>query len=184
MVKVSHIAGVKMVEIGVDGLSRPVPAKALSEADRAEWQIAPSAWEWVTHTLATRGIVVSCDRFANRANRVCSRFCSLQLEPGALSPPDCFTHNWATESGWNWAFPPLKEVSRVLRLVQQQRARAIVLVPDWRMHWHSRATAMAQEIILFEGPGPFFRRLRDGQWQTVEKFVFRPKLLIIDESRC
>ena len=66
--------------------------------------------------------------------------------------------------------------------MQQQRAKAIVLVPDWRMHWHSKATAMAKEVILFEGPGPFFRRLRDGQWQTVEKFVFRPKLLVVDMS--
>ena len=66
--------------------------------------------------------------------------------------------------------------------MQQQRAKAIVLVPDWRMHWHSKAIAMAKEVILFEGHGPFFRRLRDGQWQTVEKFVFRPKLLVIDKS--
>ena len=183
VVKVCHIAGVIMVDNGVDGLSRPTPPKALSEADRYEWQLAPEAWQWVKRELASRGIVVSCDRFATRANRVCSRFCSLQLEPGALSPPDCFTHNWAEEAGWNWAFPPLRDIGRILGLVRQQGARAVVLVPDWRMHWHSNAVSMAKEVIPLTGPGPFFRRLRDGEWQTVQKFVFRPKLLVLDESR-
>lgn len=180
LVKICHIAGVQMIENGVDGLSRPTPARALSEADRAEWQIHPATWLGVKKALAARGITISCDRFASRANRVCNRFCSLQLEPGALAPPDCFAHNWAAESGWNWAFPPLREISRVLSLVQQQKAKAVVLVPDWRMHWHSKAVDMAREVILLEGPGPFFRRLRDGQWQTIESFVFRPKLLILD----
>ena len=58
-----------------------------------------------------------------------------------------------------------------------------MLVPDWRMHWHSNAVSMAKEVIPLRGPGPFFRRLRDGEWQTVQKFVFRPKLLVLDESR-
>ena len=172
-----------MVANGVDGLSRPTPPKVLSELDRAEWQLTPDAWQWVVTQLRARGIELSCDRFASRANRLCSRFCSLQVEPGALSPPDCFTHDWATERGWNWAFPPLRDISRVLGLVSQQRARAVLLVPDWRMHWHTRAVELATAVIPFQGDGPFFRRLRDGEWQEVERFVFRPKLLVIDASR-
>ena len=183
LVKVCHIAGVEMVANGVDGLSRPTPPKVLSELDRAEWQLTPDSWQWVVTQLRARGIELSCDRFASRANRLCSRFCSLQVEPGALSPPDCFTHDWATERGWNWAFPPLRDISRVLGLVSQQRARAVLLVPDWRMHWHTRAVELATAVIPFQGDGPFFRRLRDGEWQEVERFVFRPKLLVVDASR-
>ena len=183
LVKVCHIAGVEMVANGVDGLSRPTPPKVLSELDRAEWRLTPDSWQWVVTQLRARGIELSCDRFASRANRLCSRFCSLQVEPGALSPPDCFTHDWATERGWNWAFPPLRDISRVLGLVSQQRARAVLLVPDWRMHWHTRAVELATAVIPFQGDGPFFRRLRDGEWQEVERFVFRPKLLVIDASR-
>ena len=38
------------------------------------------------------------------------------------------------------------------------------------------------EVVSAPGGGPFFRRMRDGQWQVVEAFVFRPLLLIIDAS--
>ena len=41
---------------------------------------------------------------------------------------------------------------------------------------------LAGSVIPITGPGPFFRRLRDGQWQEVDSFVFRPLLLIIDAS--
>ena len=125
---------------------------------------------------------MSCDRFASRANRLCERFCSAQSEPGALHPPNCLAHDWAAEEGWNWAYPPLREISKVLHLVAQQRARAVVLVPDWRMYWYGRAMKLAGSVIPITGPGPFFRRLRDGQWQEVDSFVCRPLLLIIDAS--
>ena len=130
--------------------------------------------------LRVRGIELSCDRFASRANRLCERFCSLQLEPGALTPPNCLVHNWAEERGWNWAFPPLRDISKVLQLVVQQHARAVVLVPEWRMYWYTTAMRVATSVVPIPGSGPFFRRLRDGQWQEVGSFVFRPLLLIID----
>ena len=182
LIEVSHIAGVAMVACGVDGISRPTPPKALSEPDRAEWQLTPEFWQWVQSCMRTRGIRFSCDRFASRANCLCARFCSQQLEPGALQPPNCFAHDWAAEEGWNWAFPPLREISRTIALVQQQHARAVLLVPDWRMHWHAKAMRTAREVVAAPGGGPFFRRMRDGQWQVVEAFVFRPLLLIIDAS--
>ena len=182
LVGVSHIAGTEMVENGVDGLSRPSPPKSLSEWDRAEWQLTPACWQWVVRALGSRGISLSCDRFASRANRLCERFCSAQSEPGALHPPNCLAHDWAADEGWNWAYPPLREISKVLHLVAQQRARAVVLVPDWRMYWYGSAMKLAGSVIPITGPGPFFRRLRDGQWQEVDSFVFRPLLLIIDAS--
>ena len=171
-----------MVRSGVDGLSRPAPARALSERDRAEWQLTPNCWSWVVDTLRRQGIELSCDRFASRANRLCERFCSLQLEPGALTPPNCLAHDWSKEKGWNWAFPPLTVISKVLQLVVQQQARAVVLVPEWRMHWYTTAMRVATSVVPITGQGPFFRRLRDGQWQEVEKFVFRPLLLVVDAS--
>ena len=182
LASVSHLAGVEMVRSGVDGLSRPAPARALSERDRAEWQLTPNCWSWVVDTLRRQGIELSCDRFASRANRLCERFCSLQLEPGALTPPNCLAHDWSKEKGWNWAFPPLTVISKVLQLVVQQQARAVVLVPEWRMHWYTTAMRVATSVVPITGPGPFFRRLRDGQWQEVEKFVFRPLLLVVDAS--
>ena len=185
-----HISGVEMVRIGVDGLSRPPLPKPLSEADRFEWQVTPARWAWITASLAEMGIVLTCDRFACRANCLLPRFCSLTQEPGALSPPNAFTHDWSAEVGWNWAFPPLREVPRVLALLREQRARAVLLVPDWQQHWsalaqqmaHSKPGARAQGVIRLDGDQPFFRCRRNGQWQEVEKFLFQPLLLLIDCS--
>jgi len=183
LARICHIKGVEMVEEGVDGISRPPTPKALSEADRFEWQITPAWWQWIVAQLQARGIALSCDRFASRANAMLPRFCSLQDEPGALAPPNAFTHDWSAESAWNWAFPPLRDIPKVLDLTREQRARVVLLVPDWKMVWYARATQQAWEVLPLEGEGPFFRRLRDGEWQEVEKFLFKPLLLIVDGTR-
>ena len=172
-----------MVSIGVDGLSRPALPKPLSEADRAEWQLTPQSWAWVVHKLEELGVTLTCDRFASRANARLKRFCSLREEPGALAPPNAFAHDWAAESGWNWAFPPMRAIPRVIALLREQRARAVVLIPDWKMHWFAAAVSAAHTTIAFEGDGPFFQRRRDQEWQSVDRFLFRPLLLVIDGSR-
>ena len=56
-------------------------------------------------------------------------------------------------------------------------------MPDWKMVWYARAMQAAHEVIALEGEGPFFRRLQDGQWQNVDKFLFRPLVLIVDGTR-
>jgi hypothetical protein len=179
---ICHISGVEMVRCGVDGLSRPVAPKPLSELDRLDWQLTPEWWQWTTASLARFGVVLSCDRFASRANALLRRFCSVRAEPGALSPPNAFVHDWARETGWNWAFPPMRDIPRVMALLREQRARAVVLVPDWKMHWFASATHAAKRVLPLEGQGPFFRRLRDGEWETVHSFLFRPLLLLVDWS--
>ena len=172
-----------MVRVGVDGLSRPGLPKPLSEADRFEWQLTPGRWAWVRALMACRGIELTCDRFACRANTLLRRFCSLREEPGALHPPNAFVHDWSSEAGWNWAFPPLREIARVIALVKEQRARAVILVPDWQQHWSGAASRAATEVVRLPGDEPFFRCLRDGQWHDVTSFLFRPKLLLVDGSR-
>ena len=79
--------------------------------------------------------------------------------------------------------PPLRDIPKVLDLTREQRARVVLLVPDWKMVWYARATQQAWEVLPLEGEGPFFRRLRDGEWQEVEKFLFKPLLLIVDGTR-
>ena len=84
----------------------------------------------------------------------------------------------------------MREVPRVLALLREQRARAVLLVPDWQQHWSALAQQMAhrkpgtraQGVIRLDGDQPFFRCRRNGQWQEVEKFLFQPLLLIIDCS--
>ena len=92
LARVCHIKGTEMVAVGVDGISRPPNPKALSEADRMEWQVEPGWWQWIVEQLGARDISLSCDRFACRANALLDRFCSLREEPGALFPPNAFTH--------------------------------------------------------------------------------------------
>ena len=76
----------------------------------------------------------------------------------------------------------MRAIPRVLALVREQRARVVMLIPDWKMHWFAAVVSAAQETIYFEGDEPFFRRRRDEQWQSVHRFLFRPMLVVIDAS--
>ena len=67
-------------------------------------------------------VSVSWRRFACGAITWLRRFCSLREELGALRPPIAFVHGGSSEAGWNWALLPLREVARVVALVQAQRA--------------------------------------------------------------
>ena len=90
--EVGHISGVEMVKVGVDGLSRPIVPKALSEADRADWRVAPELWCRIVNSMYP--LEFTCDRFASRANALYSFLCShifgccdLPDRPAASSDP-------------------------------------------------------------------------------------------------
>ena len=182
IVAVGHISGQEMVRVGVDGLSRPVEPKALSEADRAGWQLMPHIWQEVRD--AVHPVEFSCDRFACRADALLPRFNSLQVEPGALLPPNALVHDWRVDAQgrpeFNWAFPPLRHVASVFHLVRQQGAWACMLIPDWCREWYPAIMREAVWVWPLAGAGPFFRRLRGGEWQPVEQNLFRPLIVLLD----
>jgi hypothetical protein len=181
--EVGHISGVEMVRVGVDGLSRPIVPKALSEADRADWRVAPELWCRIVNSMYP--LEFTCDRFASRANALLPRFCSLTTEPGALTPPNALAHDWRSngEGGgleMNWAFPPLRLVPDVITLLRQQRARACLLVPDWCREWYPAVVEEATWLWVVHGSGPSFQRQRDGQWEDVQQNLFKPLVVLMD----
>jgi hypothetical protein len=181
--EVGHISGVEMVKVGVDGLSRPIVPKALSEADRADWRVAPELWCRIVNSMYP--LEFTCDRFASRANALLPRFCSLTTEPGALTPPNALAHDWRSngEGGgleMNWAFPPLRLVPDVITLLRQQRARACLLVPDWCREWYPAVVEEATWLWVVHGSGPSFQRQRDGQWEDVQQNLFKPLVVLMD----
>ena len=170
-----------MIRVGVDGLSRPIVPKALSEADREGWRVSPWLWERIQWSVSP--LAFTCDRFASRANALLTRFCSLEVEPGALHPPNALVHDWRGDTRLlelNWAFPPLRLVPSVLALLRQQRARACILVPDWCREWYPAVISEASWLWVEDGPGPFFQRQREGQWQDVVQNLFKPLIVFLD----
>ena len=71
IVGIVHIAGTRMVEEGVDDLSRPKKAVFGSERDREHWALTEEVFgllqAWV-------GGPFSFDRFASQVNKKCERF--------------------------------------------------------------------------------------------------------------
>ena len=181
---VSHISGIEMVRIGVDGLSSAVAPPHLSEGDREGWRMAPHVWQWIEWYAPHP---FTCDRFASRANTLLPRFCSLSTEPGALLPPNAMAHNWREnehgELEMNWAFPPLRLVSKVLHLIREQKARACVLVPDWAREWFPSVMAEAQWVWRLTDLQPHFLRRVGEDWQEVQQSMFVPMVVYFDFTK-
>jgi hypothetical protein len=114
----------QMLTTGVDGLSRWVDS-----SDRT----------WARITAWASGLQV--DRFAAVDNHRLPRWCSRWAQPGT-EHVDALTADWrATRS---YACPPLSLVSATVALLQQQRAPAVLVVPQWTDRaWWSGLAAMA-----------------------------------------
>ena len=117
-------------------------------------------------------------------NTLLPRFCSLSAEPGALLPPNALAHNWREDAHgeleMNWAFPPLRLVSKVLRLIREQKARACVLVPDWAREWFPAIVAEAQWVWRLADLQPHFLRRVGEEWQEVQQSMFVPMVVYLD----
>ena len=181
------IPGVEMVACGVDGLSRPAPPLPLSSRDHAEWRLAPAWFRWLEQQLIYRcGIpALTCDRFASRTSAQLPRFCSRGCELGALSPPSAFAHAWCTAPDgspeYNYAFPPAALAARVMQFAIQQRCWAVVVAPHWVRMWYPALLSSASLALDFPGEG-HFERLQGGEWQLVERRLFRPVAFVFAQA--
>ncbi|XP_071576800.1 uncharacterized protein [Temnothorax nylanderi] len=68
------------------------------------------------------------DLFATRTNTKCERYVSWSRDPGSIAV-DAFTIDWSQY--FFYAFPPFAIILRVLRKIQDDGARGIVVVPHW-----------------------------------------------------
>ena len=112
----AHIPGVDNTD--ADGESRKINMDA-------EWQINPGVLKDVFDSFQ---FCPSIDLFASRINKQLERFASFWPDPEA-SIIDAFSVSWHNESFY--AFPPFSIIARVLQKVVRDKAKGVIIVPDW-----------------------------------------------------
>ena len=108
-----------------------VPSESNVEADfesrvvdSDDWRVGLSVFReaerrWGPHTV---------DRFASEHNTFLPRFNASRWCPG-VEAVDAWAEVWSEEN--NWAVPPLSRAGAVLALVEEQKACATVVLPNW-----------------------------------------------------
>lgn len=90
-----------------------------------EWELAPELYHAILNEFGRPEI----DFFTSRINSKCQTFCSWHKDPAALCV-DAFTLDWKKYDFY--AFPPFALLLRVLKKIQSDQARGILVVPDWK----------------------------------------------------
>lgn len=106
--------------------SKENPADEGSRLDNidTEWELAPYAFKLICNNFGPPNI----DLFASRANKKCNTFCSWDRDPDAYLI-NAMTLNW---SNFFWyAFPPFALIAKVLKKVNEEGSRGIIIVPYW-----------------------------------------------------
>jgi hypothetical protein len=70
----------------------------------------------------------SVDLFATSHTKKCTKFYSWYPDPECAGV-DAFSHKWEEHF---YAFPPFSLIPRVLRKIQDDKSRGIIIVPDWK----------------------------------------------------
>ena len=187
VVQVSHISGSLMISAGVDALSRPYRFARGGEADRDDWRLLSTVFEWVQGVdLQQFGSHLTIGRMASRANTRLARFCSVSSVDPDAEGFSAFAGSWfANEMGreFNYCFPPFAFISRVLQHIRQYKALAAVVVPMWPSQcWWREMFSMMVSWYYLPTNQPF-ERVKDGEWMQVTSMSFTPILVLLDGSQ-
>ena len=120
------------------------------------------------------------DLFAHCLNNKCARFWALpgKLQKGAEAL-DAFANDRNWKQGLPYIFPPVQIIDRVLRKLQDEHIRALLVVPKWTGRpWWGLFRPMAK-VVLELGktddvliPGP-------AMTQSTSKKLLPPGLLLM-----
>ena len=136
---------------------------------------------WKTQTYAVRfgvlkqvvdklnGGTPTVDAFANYENARFSRYWGLG---------GCAENSWDQDWGKErllWCNPPYSDLARVFEKIQQDKAKAIVVVPDWRdQEWSAKMWAITKKSyrfpagsLVFELPGKEVPPTKWGVWAVL-----------------
>ena len=109
-----------------------IPGKENFEADEAsrvfddntEWSIRNDIFDSICSEFGKPTI----DLFASRLNHKNDRYISLEADPGAIFN-DAFLYDWGND--YIYAFPPFSVIRMVVSKCIQDRAKGILIIPDW-----------------------------------------------------
>jgi hypothetical protein len=98
--------------------------KLSKDLDEDDWTVHPGFWAVIQRRFGP----FDCDMFASGETALLERFCALYWCPG-VEYVDCFSRSWS--QGRLWWNPNPREVGRVLRKVDSDRATGALLLPMW-----------------------------------------------------
>ena len=131
-VSASYIPGRNNTE--ADSLSRKIN-------DNLEWKLDKSSFEYICNKFGTPDI----DLFASRANHQLPRYMSFYPDAGAEAI-NAFSQKW---DSFAYLFPPFNLIPRVLRKIQEDKARVVLVVPRLQgAAWFPRLSQMAEKKPL------------------------------------
>ncbi|XP_043470998.1 uncharacterized protein LOC122504134 [Leptopilina heterotoma] len=89
------------------------------------------------------------DLFASRVNAKCKKYVSWKKDPSSFTI-DAFTLDWGKY--FFFAFPPFAIIPKVLKKIQNDRARGIIVIPNWPSQaWFPKCMKMFDSSpIIFE----------------------------------
>ena len=91
---------------------------------KTEWKLDSNAFAYCTELWGQPEI----DMFASRLNYQFKPYVSWRPDPGACAI-DAFCMNWCNK--YLYIFPPFSLIPRVLKKLQEDGAKAILIVPQW-----------------------------------------------------
>ena len=130
----AHIPGKENVH--ADTLSRSLTVNT-------EWELSMETFIKVKEHYPD----LNFDLFASRLNFKLSRYASWLPDPTAETV-DAFTMNWNTIFGY--AFPPFSLIGKVLKKVEQDNCKIVIVVPDWpTSFWYAKLFNMAIDTPFY-----------------------------------
>ena len=143
--------------------------------DSSEWMLCPNIFKALSRTMGQPSI----DLFASRVSNQLPRYLSWKADPNCLAV-DAFQQDWTQE--FPYAFPPFCLITRVLRQVEVQTVKRMILItPLWPTQpWFPLVMAMSIQIplllpttdLLLSGPsGEIHPLLRDSSLNLVAWLV-------------
>ena len=126
-----------------------IPGKQNVAADSAsrnfneatEWMLNTNVFRCITNELGLPNI----DLFASFENKQLKNYVAWKPDPEAIAI-DAFSFEWKKD--FFYIFPPFSLISKVLKKIQQDRTRCILIAPDWPTQpWYPSLMKIKVNII-------------------------------------
>jgi hypothetical protein len=148
-----------------------------SQDNQADWEsrfLENQGWRvqnWVFQKAERIWGKATVDRFASHRNAKTQRFNSESWCPDTEAV-DAFTQDWSQDL--NWAVPPPDLIWKTIRLIREQKARAIMVVPVWpnKIWWHQLEELVKDQFLLpnpehcFQGKEDSLPFKRGWRWKV------------------
>jgi hypothetical protein len=145
--------------------------------DNIEWMLCTEAFEEIYQKFGKPDI----DLFASRLNTKCKKFCSFEPDP-ECEAVNAFSLNWR-QFDCCYAFPPFNLVGKVIRKMQQDQVKQLLLVcPKWPSQlWFplvQKYLVSKQDVIEFNNRKTLLQLAHDSNkthalWHKLHLCCFR-----------